>query len=190
MTQLKDPEELLAELNAAPGTGGAAKPAEKKKDLPAQEFITLDVVGRKGKRYTGRFLYTVPKIGAQLQIGALKSAYLPQGSAAAPDAGVIAEVLAYLTVTLTFNDANPKPSWWKPLDMYDFVPYQTLYGRCLDYEAKFHGEDTNGGSVEGGAGEADGAGDQGANAGPGAAHVGRRVQAPPQRSETLAGDGS
>ena len=172
---LPDPEAALAKIQ------GTATQESKDEDLPAVKIIEIDVPGRRGQRYVGRFHYTVPTIGQQIQMGALKAAYLPAGAGGDTQAASLADILAYLTVTITFSVAYPKPKCWDPLNVYNAAPSTELYGRCLAYEARFHGEDSQERDVEEDARrEPD---DEGASAAP----VGRKVQAPPKRPETLAG---
>lgn len=176
---LPDPEEALSSLRRPDDEDET--PAN---ELPDTKVIDLDVTDSRGTRYRGSFLYTVPTLGDQIEIGKLKTHYLPQGSAADPEAALLVEVIAYLTVCLTFNELHKKPSWWKPLQARTPDPYSKLYGRCLEYEARFHGRGQ------------DHRADEGDDAGPGEPEpdselrVGGEVRPPAKRRETLAGDGS
>lgn len=155
-----------------------------KDDVPPTTVIDLDVKDARGKRYQGRFYYSVPNIGDQVKMGQIKAVMLPHGAPSDVNAAVLVDTLAYLQVTITFNDNHPKPSWWNPMKLYDATPFSALFRRCLDYEAKFHGR----GEVD--RGDEDGALGAAERAGGGEVSVGRKVQAPSQRRETLAGDDS
>lgn len=156
---------------------------EPKKDLPATTIIEIDVVDRRGKRHAGRFEFCVPTLGDQMQIARVKALLLPQGAIADPTGMALVDCLAYLQVTLRFGDSTPKPSWFVPEKAYSAEPYFTLYRRCLDYEAAFHGERP----VDRGDAGRDRVGD-GQPVGDDPPAVGRKVPAPAQRRETLAGD--
>lgn len=170
-----DPEEIFRQF----GEGSDdAQP-----EVPPHTRIDLDFTGKRGKRYTGSFLYTVPTIADMVKIGAMKSALLPQGSAGDPTAGVLAEVICYLEVTVSHPAPMQRPKWYRPLKDRDAGPYQELYRRCLDYEARFHGEDSEAGGLEDASGEAGPLRD----AADPAASVGRKIQPPAERREVLAG---
>ena len=174
-----DPEEALKQLER-----GAAKEDGEREEVPAVTTIEIDVKDARGKRYVGRFYYSVPTLGDQIKIGQVKAVMLPQGSPADVNAAVLVDMLAYLQVTLTFNEHYPKPSWWNPTKLYDAAPFDALYRRCLDHEAAFHGRGPQHRGDEAGADESEGR-DRG-----GEVSVGRKVPPPAQRRETLAGDGS
>lgn len=155
-------------------------------ELPPQTVIEIDVKDARGRRYQTKAIYRVPNLQDQIQIGQLKAVYLPNGS---PDPQVLSlvDAVCYLTVTLSFSEQYPEPSWWKDrMQLYDVTPLFALYGRALDYERKFLGD-----SEDDRASQGDGqvSADQGGHDRDGEAHVGRKVQAPPERSETLAAHG-
>jgi hypothetical protein len=181
---LPDPDAALAKAQ-----GGQA-PEEKRARLSPTTIITLE--GLKGEviedgwgnKYEGRFFFTVPTNGKQIEIGKMKSLYLPGGAPADINAATIVDVVCYLTSTITFDKQRPKPSWWEPLEAYSMEPYTALYGRCLDYEARFHGRGEDRG------GDADGVPGEDGPSGADTVRVGSEVPPPPKRSETLTGDGS
>lgn len=175
-----DPEEVLAELR------GKAHDEEEAEEMDPSTVITMDLEDR-GRRYTGRFLYTVPTLGQSIELGALKARYLPQGSASDANAALLADVIAYLTVTIRFDKKHPKPKWWDPMNARFVAPYSWLYGRCLEYEAQFLGNREDGAGDEEGDDGRDESGEHEAARQHG---VGDEVQPPPKRRETLAGDGS
>lgn len=173
---LPDPEAALTAMRG--------QVADTPESLPPTTTIELDITDQRGKRYVGKFLYHVPTLGQQVEIGRLKTQYLPQGSPADMNAATIVEVTAYLTVCIEFNDAYPKPAWWNPLQAYSMEPYSALFGRCLAYEAKFHGES----SVD--RGDERAPEQEGPSVGSDPVRVERQIQPPPKRRETLAGDGA
>jgi hypothetical protein len=172
-----DPEEAARLLS---GTADE----EAAEEIPAVTTIELDVRDARGRRYQGKFHYHVPTIGDQIKMGQIKTVMLPQGSPSDVNAAVLVDTLAYLQVCITFNEQFPKPAWWKPMALYDATPFSELFRRCLDYEAKFHGRGPDA------RGDEDGAPGAEERGGSGELPVGRKVQAPAQRRETLAGDGS
>jgi len=136
--------------------------------------FNLDVEGENERRWQGRFIYEVPNIGEKIQIGQMKATYLPQGALADLNASALTEMVCYLSVTL-----KEKPAWFKPMELMDEKPLVAVYEEVLGYEQKFHGsgtlEQTNGeGSKSSqGSGEAD------------TTDVGRKIQPPTKRSETI-----
>lgn len=155
-------------------------------ELPPQTVLEIDVTDTRKRRYQTKAIYRVPNLQDQIRIGQLKAVYLPNGT---PDPQVISlvDAVCYLTVTLSFNEQYPEPSWWKDrMQLYDVTPLFALYGRALDYERKFLGD-----SEDDRAGQGDGsvASEQGRDDRDGQAHVGRKIQAPPERSETLVSHG-
>lgn len=155
--------------------------AEAEDEIPPITMLALDVKDRRGKHYTGNFYYAVPTLGDQIKMGQIKTGYLGQGGTPDVNATSIVEVLTYLTVCIHFDDKNKKPAWWNPLAMYDLTPYMALYTRCLEYEAKFHGEASVGGDDR----EADRTATESARER--SVSVGRKVSPPAERRETLAG---
>jgi len=149
---------------------------DKPDDLSPVTNIEIDVVGSRGKRYAGSFTFKVPTLGEQVTIGQMKAVYLPQGSPADQNAMLLVEQICYLEVTL---DKKRRPDWYKPMVMYDAAPIGELYRRALDYERRFHGADkVSGGDQKVASGEAGSDGER-------EAPVGRKVQPPAERRETL-----
>lgn len=154
-----------------------------KGDEPADSpttTIDIDVSSPDGRRhYKGSFSYKVPTLGDRADIAVLKSRYLQQLSNVGTEGDVVAEMLAYLSITL---DAASAPEWWKTskegIDLYDYAPVLALYGGCREYEAKFLGGDEGDGSAAGS--DAEGSEDD-ADRG-----VDEDVQPAPQRRETIA----
>ncbi len=181
---LPDPRKALEQLRHGPGK------AEEAAELPPTTALTLDVVGAHGRRFKGRWLFTVPTLGMKIDIGKLKTLYLPMGCAADPEAMGIVEVMAFLTVCCQPIDevgkACPAPAWWDLISARDFTPYASLYGEAIEYDRRFRGEaqgprrrDDEGAPAEDGS---DGDGEAGeADDG-----VGDAVQAPAERRTPLA----
>ncbi len=178
---IPDPEKALAQLRQNAASDEAEQQDEQ---LDPVTTIELTVQGERGRRYQGRFHYHVPNLGEQIEIGRLKAVYLPQGSVSDPNAAVLVDALCYLQVCVTFNEQFPKPAWWTPMRMYDATPFLELWGRCLEYEARFHGRGEERRE------DAEGSGDAEGSDGGGAVSVGRKVPPPTERRETLAGDGA
>lgn len=152
-------------------------------DVPPFTIIDLDVVGERKRRYQGRFYYEVPTISEVTRIAQLRSQILPEGT---PDrmGALQVEALTYLSVCIRFSDQYPKPDWYQPSGrMYDMTPFTTLFGRCREHEARFRFGDALAGDAGEGTGDADDA-----SAGDDEAPVGRKVQPPAKRRQTLAGD--
>lgn len=150
---------------------------EARMDSPVYRF-SVDITDKRGNRYAGEFVGKVPNLGDQIAIGQMKTAYLPAGSPADPNALSIAEMISYCQIALT-----EKPDWWKPHLFWDVKPLQVVYGRCLDFEEKFLGITSDGGGdARGASGEET---DEGAAADRAGGDVDGGVQAPPKRREVL-----
>jgi len=171
---MKTPEELLERIEH----DADAKEAES--SLPSITKIHVSVVGTRGVRYQGDFIYRVPRMIDQVSIGRLKSEYLPQGGMADPNAAIIVEQLCYLAVTIQ----DPKPDWWKPSEFYDAAPLGAVYKEALNYERKFHGGDADDSKVRSGVGS-DGILESDGPEPASEVAVGRKVQPPSKRRETL-----
>jgi len=148
-------------------------------ELSPIKSIHLDTKGSRGKRWTGDFTYKVPTLADQIKIGAMKTAYLPMGSANDNTAALLVEQICYLEVTLT-----KRPDWWKPMDFFDATPVSELYKEVTQYERRFHG-----GSEDAGA-DAEGAESVDEPVQDAGADVGRKVQPPAKRRETLVSHGT
>jgi hypothetical protein len=138
---MQDPDDLRASWKAA-----EEKPAE---DLPPLTTLSIDVKGSRGKQYKANFVFKVPTIGEQIEIGRLKAAYLPNGSAADPNAALLVEQCCFLAVTIQKTNL---PVWWKPFEMYDAAPVSALYAEALKYERRFHLGDAQPGAAAAGVG--------------------------------------
>lgn len=97
--------------------------------------LSIDAKDTRGKRYKASFVYKVPTIGEQIEIGRLKAAYLPQGAAADRNAQLLVEQICYLEVSIQKTDL---PAWWKPFELYDAAPVTALYAEAIKYERRFH----------------------------------------------------
>lgn len=169
-----EPEKLHAQLEEAD------KPEALEEVLPVTK-IHLDVESE-GKRYEGDFVYKVPTLGDQIAIGRMKTAYLPQGAIADPNAALIVEQVCYLEITLQ----KPRPDWYQPFKLYDAVPISRLYAEAVAHERRFHGQPSLlQAAPQADAGSEDGAADRG----DGEAPVGRKVQPAAKRRETLVAHG-
>lgn len=134
---LPTPEELRASLQH--------EAESEKEELPPITHIELDCVDSRGHRYRGTFIFKVPTIGDQIEIGQMKARYLPQGSAADANAALLNEMVCFLEVTLQ----KPRPEWWKPFELYDSLPVTRVYAEALKYERRFLGRGQVDGSNEG-----------------------------------------
>lgn len=169
-----DPSDALKAINREP----LEITANKDTSLPAITKLKVDVTDGRGKKYVGEFTFKVPTLGDQVQIGRLKTVYLPSGSPADTNAALIVEAICYLEVTLQ----GDKPSWWKPFEMYDITPVSALYQEALSYERRFLGGDQDG------AGNAEEPSSEGESVGTGKPAVGRKVQPSSKRREVLVGE--
>jgi hypothetical protein len=175
---LPDPEEALRQLDRLASQESTAD------DVPPVTTITINVKDKRGRTYEGTFYYAVPTLEDQLRMGQLKTLYL--GAMGTPDLGAqsIANVITYLTICIHFDDKNKKPSWWNPLKAFDLLPYSTLYSRCLEYEARFHGEGSNDRDLQNDAQESN------ASRAEHPPSVGRKISPSAERSEALTGHDS
>jgi hypothetical protein len=173
---MDSPEEISARLDAA--RGKMAQEPEESVDLSPVKILHLDVKGTR-RHWKGEFTYKVPTLGDQVKIGAMKSVYLPMGGSQDPNATYLVEQICYLEVTLT-----KKPDWWKPMEFFDAIPVSALYKEATRYESKFHGERPESGT------DFEGREDMEESDGGGGSDVGRKVQPPAQRSETIVSHGS
>ncbi len=171
---MKTPDELMREMDDAISN----EEQQESDELPPITKISIDVLDGRGKRYAGEFTVKVPNLGDQIRVGQLKAHYLPQGGMADPNALLLVEQICYLEVAVM-----KKPDWWQPFQFYDATPVSALYTKVASYEARFHGEDAHSGELQEGAGGGDE--DAGGSSTEGDAHVGRKVQPPTKRRETL-----
>jgi hypothetical protein len=112
---------------------------EEREELPPITTVSIDVVDGRGIRYHGAFVYKVPNMRDTMEIGRRKSQLLPVSVINDTNAIMIAEMIAYLDVTLQKGD-RPLPKWWKPLEFYDETPIVALYSEVTAYAMKFRGE--------------------------------------------------
>lgn len=165
---------------------GASDEEPEEPEVSPVTWIDLDHAGNRGKRYRGRFKFTVPTIGDELRISALAGSMVPMKTVDNAG-GALARMIAYLAITCSFDDNNPRPAWFaEPTKAHDVGPFQELYRRCLEYEARFHGAGEDGERLP--SDREDAAEDTRGDDRSDEARVGRKVQPPPKRRETLAGD--
>ena len=149
--------------------------AEAPKQLPPTTVISIDVEDSSGRRYQGKFVYSVPTLRHMVAIARIKAGYLPGGSPMDAAGAAIVEMLSYLEVTIGKEN---RPDWFtNSLDLYDMTPVSELYKEALDYERKFHRGSANAGSSGASAGAGSDRTDQSA--------VVEDVEPTPQRRETL-----
>lgn len=134
-----DPRKALEQLRKDAGQGAADEAP-----LSPVTIIDLEVESEDGRRtYRGRFKFTVPTLGMKIDIGKLKTLYLPMGSHADVEAAGIVETIAYLTVCCEAVDEAGKPTklpgWWDPINARDFTPYGKLYSEAVAYDRRFRG---------------------------------------------------
>lgn len=108
---------------------------EEKEELSPATTLHVDCIDKRGHRYLGAFHYRVPTLGDLVEIGKMKTFYLPQGAAADDTARLLIEEICYLEVTLQ----KPRPSWWEPFKMFDPLPVHRLYAEAMSYERRFLG---------------------------------------------------
>ena len=173
------PPEIPDRKRAADVAAERLRPEAATADSPVTQ-IDIDEQSPDGRRrYKGVFVFKVPTLGDRSDIAALKTRYLQQLTNVGPEGVAVAEMLAYLAVTVNLEKA---PEWWKKsklgMDLYDYAPVVALYGRCREYEATFLGGGAGSAGDEGttptGAESADSGG------------VGAVVPAAPKRREVIA----
>jgi hypothetical protein len=164
---IQDPDSLRESLDEK-------EDKEEKTYLNKTHAFDLNVEGENGRKWQGRFVYEVPNIGEKIKIGQMKAIYLPQGAMADPSAAGLTEMVCYLSVTL-----KEKPNWFKPMELTDEIPLAKVYEEVLDYEQKFHGNNEVERTDGAGSGGSQGSGETDST------DVGRKVQSPDERSETI-----
>jgi hypothetical protein len=138
----------------------ASSNKEDKEELSPVTTLEIDVELPNGKRYSGKFQFKVPTLGDRVDIGSTRAKYLDQVEGIDPNAQMIAEMLAYLHITIEDNDANP--AWWRNsnrgVDLHHMLPIVKLYTAAIEYQNKYLGTSVGVGemkkSSEGGSGEA------------------------------------
>jgi len=109
--------------------------------LPPVTTIKLDCTDGRGIHYEGWFTFKVPNMKDTMEIGRRKSLLLPISIVNDVNAAMLAEMIAYLDVTLQKGDDGARiPKWWKPLDFYDETPIVALYAEATAYAKTFRGE--------------------------------------------------
>lgn len=137
-----------------------AKPEaeDEREELPPITTLSIDVTDGRGIRYQGAFVYKVPNMKDTMEIGRRKSLLLPVSVVNDTSAIMLAEMIAYLDVTLQKGDRG-LPKWWKPLEFYDETPIVALYAEATAYAKRFRGEEPRavdrGTTEEAGEGSAD-----------------------------------
>ncbi len=126
----------------------AAKPETA---LSPHKVLELDCKSANGRRsYKGKFPYKVPTMGDRVDIATLRAQYTQQVQNVAADGVSIADMIAYLNVTL---DQEKCPDWWKEskfgIDLYDYTPIMELNDLGRAYEATFLGDGSDAGGDEG-----------------------------------------
>ncbi len=171
---LEGPEELRKRM--ADESKGAQKPGEIDYTRPYHSFEFDRTV--RGQQYKGTFTSKVPSLGDMIEIGRMKTAYLPQGSAADASAAVLVEAICYLEVVLE----KDRPEWWSPLDFLDSAIVMMVYAEVVAYANKFLGRDTESGDT---AGTDEEQGEPGGTGSPDESSVDEDVQPAPQRREVV-----
>jgi hypothetical protein len=148
---------------SAAATAAARQQADEE-EVPSSPatVLSVDFTSPQGKHYDGKFKYKVPTLGERVDISVLKAQYLQQVDNVSMEGTQLADMLAYLAITVELNDATP--AWWKEskqgIDLYDYQPVVALYTEARSYEARFLGGDkTAGGTEESNGNGSDDAGD-------------------------------
>ena len=177
---IPNPAEALASVNRS----SSEPEPDEKSPLPPIETFHIDETDDRGHHYEGTFVYTVPKLGAQIKIGQMKNVYLPLGT---PDVSVmqLVDMICYLAVTCAAPPGKELPAWFNSaMQLYDPLPLNVLYKEVLEYEGRFLSGAEGRRADEG---DDRGEGQQGRDD---SIPLGRKVQPPAERRETLAGDGA
>lgn len=124
--------------------GGAADTRDPDDQLPSITTIQLDVYDKRGIHYQGAFVYKVPNMKDLMEIGRRKSQLLPISVVNDTQAIMLAEMIAYLDVTIQKGEKGERlPRWWKPLEFYDETPIVALYAEVVEYSRTFRGESSS-----------------------------------------------
>lgn len=109
-------------------------------ELPPVTTLHIDVVDDRGIHYQGSFIFKVPNMREEIEIGRRKSILLPVSVVNDTQAFLLAEMIAYLDVTIQKGEKNERiPDWWKPLEFFDPTPITALYQEASAYAKKFRG---------------------------------------------------
>jgi len=90
---------------------------------------------KRGMMRQGRFEFSVPAAGKQIEIARVKAMYLPAGGYADPPGALLVEMISYLSCTLT-----KFPPWWKPTTFWDTGVIAAVYEEATAYADKFLGK--------------------------------------------------
>lgn len=112
---------------------------EEREELPPITTLSIDVADGRGIRYQGAFVFKVPNMRDTMEIARRKSQLLPVSVVNDMNGIMIAEMIAFLEVTVQKGDRGI-PKWWKPLEFYDETPIVALYAEATAYASKFRGE--------------------------------------------------
>jgi hypothetical protein len=128
------------------GQGNAAPDDEEESLLPADELppittVSIDLKDSRGIHYQGAFVFKVPTMRDEIEIGRRKSLLLPISVVNDVNAIMLAEMIAYLDVTIQKGEKGERlPKWWAPLDFYDAAPIAALYAEVTAYARRFRNE--------------------------------------------------
>lgn len=114
-------------------------------ELPPITTLKIDVRDARGIHYQGSFSFKVPSLRDEMEIGRIKSQLLPVSVVNDANALLLAEMIAYLEVTIQKGEKQGKgfsriPEWWKPLEFYDPTPLSALYKEAVAYAARFRND--------------------------------------------------
>lgn len=124
------------------GNGGSTTdPRDPEEQLPPITTLSIDVLDSRGIQYQGAFVFKVPNMRDLMEIGRRKSLLLPVSVVNDTSAIMLAEMIAYLDVTIQKGDKGERlPRWWKPMEFYDETPIVALYAEATGYAKRFRGE--------------------------------------------------
>jgi hypothetical protein len=118
-----------------------AKDDKKEEELPPVTTIEINQESPNGKQWTGKFTFHVPTLGDMIDISRARAEYLGQLEHVDIDGTSIAEMLAFLHITIEHKDDNP--SWWRDtrrgIDLYDLTPILSLYTAAKAYQTSYMG---------------------------------------------------
>jgi hypothetical protein len=118
-------------------------------ELPPITTLKIDCTDKRGIHYQGAFVFKVPTMKDEIEIGRRKSLLLPVSVVNDTNAIMLAEMIAYLDVTIQKGDKGERlPKWWKPLEFYDVTPIVALYSEATAYARRFRGEPDSNASAD------------------------------------------
>lgn len=110
-------------------------------ELPPITTLHVDCTDKRGIHYQGAFIFKVPTLRDEIEIARQKSLLLPVSVVNDVNGVMLAEMIAYLSVTIQKGDKGERlPKWWKPLEFYDVTPVVMLYAEATAYGKRFRGE--------------------------------------------------